>query len=101
MAVKLPQAGDSASADDLAGFRHEAAVLARLDHPNRIRLYEAGVAAGRPSLAPEYVVGPTPADAGVVGAVARAAHHAHQEGGGSPRHQAVQRAAIRRRAEVD
>lgn len=91
VAVKLLLSGEYATAEDRALFRHEAAVLARLDHPNLVRLYEAGVVDGRPYLALEFVTGPplsraladfqAPGSAAaLVEAVARGVHHAHQQG---------------------
>src|SRR5262249_44009343 len=88
VAVKLLLSGEYSTADDLALFQHEAAVLARLDHPNLIHIFEAGLAPGRPYLALEYVDGPplsrvatefrAPlAAAGLVETLARAIHHAH------------------------
>ncbi|MBA4190332.1 MAG: hypothetical protein C0467_20285 [Planctomycetaceae bacterium] len=91
VAVKLLLTGEYSTPDDLALFQHEAAVLARLDHPNLTRIYEAGLADGRPFLALEYIDGPplsraitafrAPDDAAMlVETLARAIHHAHLQG---------------------
>lgn len=93
VALKLLLSGEYSTPSDLALFRHEAAVLARLDHPHLTRIFEAGVAAScRPYLALEFVEGwtlaaaaaadfraPTAA-AAVVETIARAVHHAHLQG---------------------
>jgi WD40 repeat protein/serine/threonine protein kinase len=91
VALKLLLSGEYSTPDDLALFQHEAAVLGRLDHPNLIRILDAGVADGRPYLAVEFVDGPTlaarvadyrspPAAAELVETLARAVHHAHAQG---------------------
>ncbi|VTU02616.1 wd-40 repeat-containing protein : Serine/threonine protein kinase with WD40 repeats OS=Pirellula staleyi (strain ATCC 27377 / DSM 6068 / ICPB 4128) GN=Psta_3332 PE=4 SV=1: Pkinase: WD40: WD40: WD40: WD40: WD40: WD40: WD40: WD40: WD40: WD40 [Gemmataceae bacterium] len=91
VAIKLLLTGEYSTADDLALFQHEAAVLARLDHPNLTRIYEAGLADGRPYLALEYIDGPPlsralgtfrppVAAAALVETLARAVHHAHLQG---------------------
>jgi WD40 repeat protein/serine/threonine protein kinase len=91
VAIKLLLTGEYSTADDLALFQHEAAVLARLDHPNLTQIYEAGLADGRPYLALEYIdgpplsralgtFGPPSAAAGLVETLARAVHHAHLQG---------------------
>lgn len=91
VAVKLLLTGEYSTPDDLALFQHEAAVLARLNHPNLTRIYEAGLADGRPYLALEYIDGPplarvteafrTPTDAAsLVETLARAIHYAHLQG---------------------
>lgn len=91
VALKLLLSGEYSTPDDLTLFQHEAAVLGRLDHPNLIRILDAGVADGRPYLALEFVDGPTltarigeyrnpRAAAELVETVARAVHHAHTQG---------------------
>mgnify|MGYP002780377672 CR=1 FL=1 len=91
VALKLLLSGEYSTPDDLALFQHEAAVLGRLDHPNLIRILDAGVADGRPYLALEFVDGPTlaartaeyrapRAAAELVETLARAVHHAHAQG---------------------
>ena len=81
--------GDS---DALHRFRAEAEAVVRLHHPNIVQIYEVGARAGRPYCALEYVDGgtlakklaqtPQPARyaAAVVQALARAVHHAHEQG---------------------
>ncbi len=78
--------------DAHARFARECEAIARLDHPNVVRVYEAGVVNGEPYLVMEYVRGgtlskgdrpnPLPArDAAIaVEAVARAVHYAHTQG---------------------
>ena len=91
VALKLLLSGEYATPDDLALFQHEAAVLARLDHHNLVRILEAGSANGRPYLALELIDGPTLAErvaefrtptaaAALVETLARAVHHAHLQG---------------------
>jgi WD40 repeat protein len=91
VALKLLLSGEYSTPDDLALFQHEAAVLGRLDHPNLVRILDAGAADGRPYLALECVDGPTlagriaefrspAAAAGLVETLARAVHHAHLQG---------------------
>jgi tRNA A-37 threonylcarbamoyl transferase component Bud32 len=73
-------------------FRNEAEIVAQLDHPNIVPLYEVGEHAGRVYFSMKLLEGgslagqlPRFADdprgaAGVMAAVARAVHHAHQRG---------------------
>jgi serine/threonine-protein kinase len=73
-------------------FRTEAAAVARLDHPNVVRVYEAGEAAGVPYMALELAPGGSLADrlaagplavadaVAVVRAAAAAVQHAHDRG---------------------
>ena len=89
VAVKVLDAGDPTRA---ARFAAEAGLLARLNHPNVVRVYEAGDHAGRPFLAMELVAGPTlhawlggaPADprtaSELIEPLARAVAHAHSHG---------------------
>lgn len=89
--VATPQAGER--------FRKEAEVLARLDHPNIVRIYEVGTVEGQPYIAMKWAEGGTLAqrilesaaadspqipDAGaaarLVSQVARAVQHAHERG---------------------
>src|SRR5262249_11761016 len=72
--------------------RAEAAVIARLQHPNIVRIYDVGEAAGRPYFVLEFVAGgslaqrlegtPQPARlaAQLVETLARAVHVAHTSG---------------------
>jgi len=78
--------------EGLHRFRAEAEAVARLHHPNIVQVYEIGARAGRPYCALEYVDGgtlakklaqtPQPARyaAAVMQALARAVHHAHEQG---------------------
>ena len=66
--------------------------MARLQHPNIVQIFEVGEHEGRPFLALEFVDGgslaqklagrpqPIPEAAKTVEALARAIHHAHQQG---------------------
>jgi WD40 repeat protein len=92
VALKMILAGGHASAADLARFRTEAEAVARLQHPNVVQIYEVGDAAGLPYLSLEYCPGGTLAErldgtplppraaAGLVEALARAVHAAHEQG---------------------
>ena len=57
VALKLMHGGASSSERQLARFRREAVLTARLDHPNVVRLLEFGVADERPFFAMELVDG--------------------------------------------
>jgi WD40 repeat protein/tRNA A-37 threonylcarbamoyl transferase component Bud32/tetratricopeptide (TPR) repeat protein len=75
-----------------ARFRTEAEMVARLQHPNIVQIYEIGQHEGRPFLALEYVAGGTLAQkvagtpvrpregARLVEVLARAVHAAHEQG---------------------
>ena len=89
-ALKVIPAGDDADPTDLARFQSEAAAVARLDHPNIVKLHEVGKANGLAYLAMEYVDGGTlnrlikngePIEfkeaARLVEQIARAIHYAH------------------------
>jgi serine/threonine-protein kinase len=92
VALKMILAGAHADPEELARFRAEAQAQARLQHPNIVQVYEVGEADGWPYFALEYVDGgslekrlaglPQPARwaAGLVETLARAMHHAHQQG---------------------
>jgi serine/threonine protein kinase len=92
VALKMIRTGTQADPTNLARFRAEAAVIARLQHPNIVQIYDFGEAEGRPYFALECVAGgslvrhlggrPHPARpaAELVETVARAVHHAHQQG---------------------
>jgi tetratricopeptide (TPR) repeat protein len=57
VALKMIQAQAHACPRQLARFRGEAEVLARLTHPNIVQIYEVGEYDGRPFLALEYLPG--------------------------------------------
>jgi WD40 repeat protein len=62
VALKMVRAGLQAGDKELARFRAEAEVLARLQHPNIVQIHEVGEADGRPFFALEYVEGGSLAD---------------------------------------
>jgi WD40 repeat protein/tetratricopeptide (TPR) repeat protein/tRNA A-37 threonylcarbamoyl transferase component Bud32 len=92
VAVKVIRAAEWAPAPELARFRNEAEVIARLQHPNIVQIYEVGEHAGCPYLTLEYVdsgsldkyLDGTPQPprwaAELVKTLAAAMHHAHQRG---------------------
>jgi Protein kinase domain len=57
VALKMVLAGSFASAGDLARFRLEAEMAARVRHPNVVQVYESGAYGGRPFLVMEWVEG--------------------------------------------
>jgi predicted Ser/Thr protein kinase len=79
-------------AERLARFRVEGTALARLDHPNVVRVYASGEQGGRPYLCMEFLDGGSLAArvarapleereaAGLVETLARAVQHAHERG---------------------
>src|SRR5262249_48365257 len=91
-ALKLILAGRFASAAQVARFRREAELAARLRHPNIAPVSGAGDHAGLPSRAREWVAGapraqplpapplPPPAPASLGEPLARAAQHPHAPG---------------------
>jgi eukaryotic-like serine/threonine-protein kinase len=92
VALKMILHGAHAGPKALARFRAEAAVLARLQHPNIVQIYEVGEADGRPYFALEFVAGGSLAEhlrgtpqpirpaAQMVETLARAVHAAHASG---------------------
>ena len=92
VALKMVLTGIHTGPKDLARFRAEAAVIARLQHPNIVQIYDVGEAAGRPYFVLEFVAGgslaqhlqgtPQPARpaAQLVETLARAVHAAHANG---------------------
>jgi WD40 repeat protein len=90
VALKMILGGRFASPDDVQRFRREAEAAANLDHPNIVPIYEVGEEQGqhyfsmrlieRGSLASCELPLPARRAAGLVAAVARAVHHAHQRG---------------------
>jgi WD40 repeat protein/predicted Ser/Thr protein kinase len=92
VALKVIRAGP-ASAELLSRFRHEAEILARLQHPGIAQVYEAGISGdGRPFFAMEFISGlpldefarsrrlDTPARLELVAKVCDAVQHAHEKG---------------------
>jgi serine/threonine protein kinase len=92
VALKMFRTATHAGAKDLARFRAEAEVLARLQHPNIVQIYDVGEVAGRPYFALEFVPGgslavylngkpqPVRAAAQLVETLARAVQAAHASG---------------------
>jgi hypothetical protein len=92
VALKMVLTGIHTGPKDLARFRAEAALIARLQHPNIVQIYDVGEAAGRPYFVLEFVAGgslaqhlqgtPQPARpaAQLVETLARAVHAAHANG---------------------
>jgi hypothetical protein len=92
VALKMVLNGAHAGPKELARFRAEAAVLARLQHPNIVQIYDVGEVAGRPYFALEFVAGGslaqhlhgTPQPMGwaakMIENLARAVHAAHVNG---------------------
>jgi hypothetical protein len=92
VALKMIRGGARANAEELARFRTEAALQARVQHAHIVEIFEIGETAEGPYFALELVDGPslnkrlsgTPqpaADAArLVETLARAVHHAHEKG---------------------
>jgi eukaryotic-like serine/threonine-protein kinase len=92
VALKRILSGPHASSEELARFHSEATDLARLRHPNIVQIYETGQDENCPYFSMEFVDGgslarhldgaPLPARraAELVQTLARAIHHAHQQG---------------------
>jgi hypothetical protein len=92
VALKMVLNGAHAGPKELGRFRAEAAVIARLQHPNIVQIYDVGEAAGRPYFALEFVAGGSLAQhlhgtpqsvrpaAQMVETLARAVHAAHANG---------------------
>jgi eukaryotic-like serine/threonine-protein kinase len=92
VALKMVQNGAHAGPKELARFRAEAGVIARLQHPNIVQIYDVGEVAGRPYFALEFVAGgnlaqhlhgtpqPVRPAAQLVETLARAVHAAHANG---------------------
>lgn len=92
VALKMLKAGIHAGPKELARFRAEAAVIARLQHPNIVQVYDVGEAAGRPFFVLEFVAGgslaqhlegrpqPVRPSAQLLETIARAVHAAHDNG---------------------
>jgi hypothetical protein len=93
VALKMVRAGELASPEDVARFRTEAALVAALDHPNIVPIYEVGEHEGHPYFSMKLFEGgnlsrsagpsrrPAPREAvALLVKVARAIHHAHERG---------------------
>jgi serine/threonine protein kinase len=92
IALKVLREGVDAGGLRLARFRREARAVARLDHPNIVRVHDCDEHDGRLFLAMEFVEGgslkdlldhgPLPAEsaAELLAALARAMHYAHEQG---------------------
>jgi WD40 repeat protein/serine/threonine protein kinase len=92
VALKMILAGGFASEAQRQRFQREAELAARVQHPNIVQVYEAGIHGGRPFLAMEWVSGVTLADrigidpwpladaAGLVETIARSIEAAHRKG---------------------
>jgi serine/threonine protein kinase len=92
VALKMVRTEIRTGTKDLARFRTEAAVIARLRHPNIVQIYDVGEAAGRPYFVLEYIAGGSLAahlqgtpqrarpSAQLVETLARAVHAAHWKG---------------------
>jgi WD40 repeat protein len=92
VAIKMIRGGALTSAAEAQRFRNEAQIVASLDHPHIIPLYEVGEHDGQPFFSMKLVEGASLAEklpryrtdpraaARLVGGVARAVHHAHQRG---------------------
>ncbi|MBN9119262.1 MAG: serine/threonine protein kinase [Planctomycetes bacterium] len=92
VALKVILGGPFASDEDKARFRVEAEAAARLHHPNIVQVYDVGEYAGFSYMALELVEGATlrkwqngepvaPRTAArLVSTIARAVHHAHEQG---------------------
>ncbi|HZZ79322.1 MAG TPA: protein kinase, partial [Gemmataceae bacterium] len=92
VALKMMLAGDYAGSEGLRRFRTEAEVVANLDHPNIVPVYDIGECDGHAYFTMKLIEGPSlkervgeyagkPEEAvRVIVAIARAVHHAHQRG---------------------
>jgi WD40 repeat protein len=92
VALKMILAGELASPEELARFRSEAEAIARLQHPHIVQIHEVGQHQGHAYFSLEFIDGgslaqrldgtPLPARtaANLVETLARAVHHAHQQG---------------------
>src|SRR5579884_858179 len=101
VALKWMQTRGRARPEVLGRFRREAEAIARLSHPHIVQIYEVGEQSGQPYLALEYVDGGSLAEqladqplvpvaaAALLETLARAIHHAHEQGGRGDGHQGL------------
>ncbi len=92
VALKMVLNGEYAGSEQVARFRREAELIAQLQHPNVVQIYDVGEQDGRPFFAMELVAGGslarrlagTPQDmraaADLIQTLARAVHAAHRLG---------------------
>jgi serine/threonine protein kinase len=92
VAVKMVLTGAHVGPKELVRFRAEAEVIARLQHPNIVQIYDVGEVSGRPYFVLEFVAGgsldqhlqgrphPVRPAAQFVETLARAVHAAHTSG---------------------
>ena len=92
VALKMILAGEFSRQQDRVRFQREAEAVARLEHPNLVKIYETGEQDGRPYFSMEYLEGGRLADslrgtplpprraAQLVETLARATHAAHERG---------------------
>jgi predicted Ser/Thr protein kinase len=92
VALKMVPAGQHAGAHELARFRTEAEVIAQLQHPHIVQIYDVGLHEGCPYFSMEFIEGRTldqhcagtpqspERSASLVETLARAIHYAHQRG---------------------
>ncbi len=92
VALKMLRAGSDAQVKERERFSQEAMAVARLRHPHIVQIFDVGEFGGVPYLALEYIEGGSLADrlcgnpqplqptVRLVETLARAVHHAHQQG---------------------
>ena len=112
VAIKVPNPERVAGPEDVEAYLAEARILARLDHPNIVPVYDVGrTDDGLCYVVSKYIDGQRPRGSGLqadrpsfresaelVAVVAEALHHAHTPGPGPSRHQAGQHPASTPRA---